>query len=125
MKLLLDTQVLLWWLMTPKRLSARVAKLIASGRTQVYVSAVTSWEIEIKRALRKLKVPADLDEQLVANRFEEIPLRARHTRLLRELPSHHQDPFDRILIAQAKVEGLTLVTADANILRYPVPTIET
>ncbi len=120
MRLLLDTQVVLWWFIMPKRLSARTTKAIARSRSQVYVSAVTPWEIEIKRALGKLKTPADLPEQLVRSRFEELPLQTRHVQLLRTLPPLHQDPFDRILICQATCEDLTLVTADPNILEYPV-----
>ena len=125
MRLLLDTQVLLWWLMAPKRLDARASNLISNGRNQALVSVVSLWEIEIKRQLGKLKTPDDLEEQLRINRFEELPVRAAHCRALRELPPHHQDPFDRMLVAQARNDDLTLVTADANVLLYPVKTLET
>lgn len=123
MKLLLDTHVLLWWFIRPKKINARAAKLIRSGRQAVWFSACSVWEIEIKRALRKLTVPDDLLEVAAESRFTELPVTAMHAQELRHLPGHHADPFDRLLVAQARMEGMTIVTVDENILAYPVSTI--
>jgi PIN domain nuclease of toxin-antitoxin system len=121
--LLLDTHVLLWCLSAPDKLSAKTRKRIERADQVVFVSAASAWEIEIKRDLGKLKAPKDLAYQLQAKRFTELPLEVRHTAALSSLPRLHQDPFDRMLIAQAMADGLTLVTADGAIRAYPVPTI--
>lgn len=123
MSLLLDTQVLLWCLAEPGRLSRRVRRRIESPTERVLVSAVSAWEIEIKRALGKLEAPDDLDRQLSERRFAELELRIQHVQELWTLPSLHRDPFDRMLIAQASAEDLTLVTADAMVRAYPVKTL--
>jgi PIN domain nuclease of toxin-antitoxin system len=121
--LLLDTQVLLWCLADPGRLSHRTRRRIESPTERVLVSAVSAWEIEIKRALGKLKAPDDLDRQLSERRFAELELRVQHVQELWTLPDLHRDPFDRMLIAQASAEGLTLVTADERVRAYPVKTL--
>jgi len=87
------------------------------------VSVVSAWEMEIKRALGKLQVPDDLATQLKHLRFLELPLQFRHVQRLRKLPKLHRDPFDRMLVAQAMVDGLTLVTRDRNVLAYPVKSL--
>lgn len=122
-RLLLDTHVLLWALADPHRLKAAVRKRIEAGANEVYVSAASAWEMEIKQALGKLEVPRDLEEQLRAARFVELPVRIQHAVELRTLPPHHRDPFDRLLIAQAKVEQLSIVTRDRKFDRYGVPLI--
>jgi PIN domain nuclease of toxin-antitoxin system len=122
-KLLLDTHVLLWCFIRPKKISARAAKLIRSGQHAVWFSACSVWEIEIKRATGKLTIPDDLLEVAAESRFTELPVTALHAQELRHLPNHHADPFDRLLVAQARVEGMTLVTVDEKILAYPVSTI--
>lgn len=123
MKLLLDTHVLLWALTTPERLSERTRAAVADPHHAVFVSAASGWEIEIKRALGKLTTPADLEQQLRNRRFLELPVRLRHTTATRDLPPLHRDPFDRILVAQAIVEDLVLVTADEQMFPYPVRTM--
>ena len=90
----------------------------------VFISAVSAWEIEIKRALGKLVAPDDLEVQARALRFTELPLHIRHVRAIATLPPLHRDPFDRMLIAQAVVDGLVLITADKAIRGYPVKTIQ-
>lgn len=125
MKLLLDTHVLLWALATPERLSERVRAAIADARHTVFVSSASSWEIEIKRALGKLRAPTDLDLQLRDRRFVELPVRVRHTEALRDLPPLHRDPFDRMLIAQALTDDLTLVSADEQLRAYSVRMLQT
>jgi PIN domain nuclease of toxin-antitoxin system len=121
MKLLLDTQALLWWLFDIPRLGRTARRAIDRPTAEVYVSAVSSVEISIKSVKGKLKAPEDLPAQLAANDFIELPLGVRHGLAMAELPSHHGDPFDRMLVAQAHVEGLTLVTADSMLTTYGVP----
>jgi len=119
MSLLLDTHVVLWWLTDDPSLSPDV-KFRLDSEPDVYVSAATTWEVAIKQAIGKLKAPADLPERIRDSGFEELPITIRHTITAGRLPLLHRDPFDRILVAQAQHEDLTLVTRDADILRYEV-----
>jgi len=119
MRLLLDTHILLWWVMGDRRLPKDVAAVLASAESDVAVSAATMWEITIKRMLGRIDV--DLEEltaSIAADGFSELPLRFSHSLKLEVLPRLHDDPFDRILIAQSIAEGRQLVTKDAEILRY-------
>jgi PIN domain nuclease of toxin-antitoxin system len=125
MKLLLDTQALLWWLAESHQLGRVARSILADGGNTVYVSAVSVWEMEIKRALGKLCAPDNIEETMEAERFLELPVRIAHTTALRDLPSVHRDPFDRLLVAQARVEGLSLVTSDPVFERYGVSLIVT
>jgi PIN domain nuclease of toxin-antitoxin system len=120
MNLLLDTQVLVWCLAADRRLRNAARQAIEDDGNRVWVSAASAWEIEIKAALGKLRVPDDLLTQMTAIRFDELPVRIEHALFLRRLPALHRDPFDRILIAQALCEGFTLVTADPVLREYPV-----
>jgi PIN domain nuclease of toxin-antitoxin system len=120
MNLLLDTQVLVWCLAADRRLRNAARQAIEDDANRVWVSAASAWEIEIKAALGKLRVPDDLLTQMTAIRFDELPVRIEHALFLRRLPALHRDPFDRILIAQALCEGFTLVTADPVLREYPV-----
>ena len=120
MNLLLGTQVLVWCLAADRRLRNAARQAIEDDGNRVWVSAASAWEIEIKAALGKLRVPDDLLTQMTAIRFDELPVRIEHALFLRRLPALHRDPFDRILIAQALCEGLTLVTADPVLREYPV-----
>jgi len=121
MKLLLDTHVLLWWLDDPENISEAAGSAIRSPENPVYVSAATIWEIVIKKALGKLDAPDNLNEVLRACQFSPLSITAEHAMAVGGLQPHHHDPFDRILIAQAKVEGLVIVTRDSDVLRYSVP----
>ena len=123
MRLLLDTHALLWWLADDPTLSAEARKAIADAGSVVYVSAASAWEIAIKRSLGKLEAPEELDEALAANAFAPLPITIGHALAAGRLPNHHQDPFDRMLVAQAMAEGLTLVTRDENIAKYDVATL--
>jgi len=123
LRLLLDTQVLIWTLTNPKRLSGQARATIAEGENRVFVSLATPWEIAIKTALGKLAPPEDLEEQLREKRFELLPIALPHTRAVASLPLLHSDPFDRMLIAQAQVDRMTLITTDRQIRRYPVATL--
>ena len=118
MRILLDTRVLLWWLEGSPSLSAQARELIRDPENTVFVSAVSLWEIWLKQSLGKLRLPVDFTGRLAAESFESLPLLASHPRQVSLLPWRHRDPFDRMLIAQATVEGLALVSRDAEIRRY-------
>lgn len=119
---LLDTHTLLWWLLDRSRLSPASLDAIRLS-PGVYVSAASAWEIAIKKGLSKLSAPDDLAEQLVVNQFRELPVTVSHSLSVLTLPLIHGDPFDRLLVAQAKLEGLVIVTRDADIPRYGVPVL--
>ncbi|MGH3593494.1 MAG: type II toxin-antitoxin system VapC family toxin, partial [Pseudonocardiaceae bacterium] len=111
MRLLLDTNVLIWWLAESPRLSKETRDAI-TAEPEVIVSAVSAFEIAVKSAIGKLRVPGDLEVQIVEQAMTELPVTVRHGLAVGQLPMHHRDPFDRLLIAQAQCEGLTIVTAD-------------
>jgi PIN domain nuclease of toxin-antitoxin system len=121
--LLLDTHVLLWWLDNPKKLSQQALQAIQDERNVVFVSAAVIWEIVIKKSLRKLTSPDNIDEVIAANHFESLSITVGHALAVERLPPHHRDPFDRMLVAQAIVEGMTLVNRDVEIGKYPVAQI--
>ena len=127
MELLLDTHILLWWLLADPQLDQQASAAIADPTNRVYVSAASAWEIAIKAALGKLQIPGPasswLPAELASNRFTPLPIDMRHALGVETLPKHHTDPFDRILIAQAAAEGLTIVTHDAQFAHYSVPLI--
>lgn len=120
MKLLLDTPRADLVSVAPSALRANTRDKLEDPDNLVLVSTVSAWEMEIKRALGKLRAPADLDEQLRQRRFTELPVHLRHVRALRDLPPLHRDPFDRMLVAQALADDLTLVTHDKRVQRYQV-----
>ncbi len=120
MNLLLDTHVVLWALAEPERLSAEARSAIEDGRDAVFVSAASAWEIGIKRALGKLMAPDQLVEALAAAGFQPLPITVEHATTAGALPPHHHDPFDRMLVAQAMMEGLTVVTRDRSFEPYGV-----
>jgi PIN domain nuclease of toxin-antitoxin system len=121
--LLLDSHVLLWWLAESPRLSRSAYEAIADSSNEIVVSAVTPWELEIKRAAGRLRAPEDLVAQLSAARFHALPITVEHGVAAARLPLHHGDPFDRMLIAQAQLEGLTIVTRDPRFAPYSVATM--
>ncbi len=121
--LLLDTHALLWSLGDTDRLSSTAREVLSAGDVPAYVSAASVWEIAIKRASGKLKAPDDLLEQVAAARFTELGITFTHATLAGALPPHHRDPFDRMLVAQAQREKLTLVTNDPQIAAYDVPVL--
>jgi PIN domain nuclease of toxin-antitoxin system len=120
-RLLLDTHALLWAVSDPDELTERARDVLRDGRNNVLVSAASVWEIAIKRALGKLTAPDDLGPVLAAASFSPLPISLEHASLAGSLPPHHRDPFDRMLIAQAQLESLTIVTRDARFARYGVP----
>jgi PIN domain nuclease of toxin-antitoxin system len=119
MKLLLDTHVLLWWLTDDTTLSDDV-KSTLDHDPDVYVSSATVWEIAIKQAIGKISQPAELGELIRGSGFRELPIRFQHAAAAGRLPLLHRDPFDRMLVAQARCEDLTLVTRDAQCQKYDV-----
>jgi PIN domain nuclease of toxin-antitoxin system len=123
---LLDTHIFLWWLNGDSRLSERCSEIISDGDNEVLFSVVSAWEIAVKVRLGRLVLPKALEpyisEQVWMNRFEILPIDLIHALRTSLLPDHHKDPFDRMLIAQAQVEDLTILTADTEIARYPVRT---
>ena len=124
MNLLLDTHVLLWWLDDNPTLSGRAREAIAEGTNLVFVSATVIWEIRIKQSLGKLKIPKDFKNILDQQPFEMLAITAEHAHAVGNLPSYHRDPFDRMLIAQAKVEELTVVTRDIHFKKYKIPILQ-
>ncbi len=124
-RLLLDTHVFLWWLADDPRLGNTARKAIGDGRNQVYVSAASGREIAIKRTLGKLDAPGNLDAMVAEAGFLHLPITFFHGELAGTLPRHHRDPFDRMLVAQAQAEGLTLVTNDRGIAAYGVRILST
>ena len=120
MRLLLDTHILLWWLTDDPQLVEPARGAIADASAHVLVSAATAWEITVKQAAGRLEAPEDLLDVLTANRFDTLPITAAHAIGAGRLPPHHADPFDRMLIAQAQEEGLTLVSADRRFTDYDV-----
>ncbi len=120
MRLLLDTQVLIWTLLQPNRLLATTQEAIEDGANDVFVSIASPWEIAIKKSRGNLDPPDDLEVQLAEKRFSLLPISLSHTRAIESLPHHHGDPFDRMLVAQAQTNGLTIVTSDHKIARYQV-----
>jgi PIN domain nuclease of toxin-antitoxin system len=121
--LLLDTHALLWSVGDEDRLPPAVHEVLSAGVVPAHVSVASIWEIAIKRAAGKLDVPEDLLDKVAAARFIELGITFAHATRAGALPPHHRDPFDRMLIAQAQSEGLTLVTHDERIRLYEVPVL--
>ncbi|HEX4756692.1 MAG TPA: type II toxin-antitoxin system VapC family toxin [Terracidiphilus sp.] len=121
MKLLLDTRAFLWWDSSDTRLPDALRSAIASPGNEIFVSAVTVWEIAIKRASGKLVFHASAEKAIEEQGFLPLPIQVEHAEWAGSLPQLHRDPFDRLLVAQAQLEGLILVSVDKQILRYQVP----
>jgi PIN domain nuclease of toxin-antitoxin system len=119
-RLLADSHVLLWWLDGAQRLSEPVRDAFADPATELYLSAASIWELAVKQSVGKLEVDVDLGEHAREQGFTDLPVTFAHAAAVRDLPFHHRDPFDRMLVAQARVERLTLVTADSVIPLYDV-----
>jgi len=122
-RLLLDTEALIWWDANDPRLGGNARALI-QGATEVYVSAASSWEITIKRALGKLRTSRRPAQVVLDGGFFQLPVTFEHTEAVGGLPPHHNDPFDRLILAAAQVEGLTIVTSDRWFPFYGLPLID-
>ena len=127
MRYLLDTHVWLWMLADPDRIRADLAAELRASRTRLLLSAASSWEIAIKTGLGKLELPAPagrfVPEQLAEDGIDPLPIQHAHALRVADLPPHHSDPFDRLLVAQAQLERCTFLTADAQILDYDVDVV--
>ena len=126
MKLLLDTHVLLWAAGQPEKLSESARTLLTTPENALFFSAASIWEIVIKRSLgrKDFKVdPARLKKMLITHGYTELPVTAEHALKVETLPLLHKDPFDRLLLAQARAEGMLLLIVDASILQYQESTL--
>ena len=127
MKLLLDTHTFLWLDSSPEKLSHTARAACEDPTNQLYLSVVSAWEIQIKRQINRLQLGVSLDQmirgQQSANDLRILPVELNHVYILEELPLHHNDPFDRLLIAQAKAEQAWLVSGDRQFQPYPVDVI--
>jgi PIN domain nuclease of toxin-antitoxin system len=123
-KLLLDTHVALWWQLDDRRLNRAARRAIATADV-VWLSAVSGWEVAIKVAQGRLRLREPFRVLIAADDFTQLPITLEHADTLLELPPHHKDPFDRVLVAQAKVEGAMLVSHDRAFAPYGVPMIWT
>ncbi len=120
---MLDSHTVLWWRADDERLSERARLAIEDPDALPYFSSASIWELGIKQAKGKLKIPADLPEALLGEGFIEIAMNSSHALQAATLPPHHDDPFDRMLVAQACGERLTIVTRDDRIAAYDVPVL--
>jgi len=127
MKVLIDTHTFLWWNTGDPLLSVHAKEIIADGRNEVYLSAASVWEIVIKTAKARLILPEApaqyISKRMSLYRFKSMPIQISHAAHVYELPPHHNDPFDRMLIAQSRLESMPLVTRDEEIQRYDLETI--
>ena len=123
MNLLLDTHALLWWLGDDSSLSEQAREAIAAPENAVFLSAAVVWEIRIKQSIGKLTVPPVFGDVLADEHFVELPITIDHVNQLEGLPMIHRDPFDRMLVAQAMFEGLTIVSRDQVIGAYGVKVV--
>ena len=128
MKLLLDTHVWLWWNTAPDRIAAAARRQIGDTRNEVFLSAASVWEMAIKRQMGKLPLPEPValyvNRRLASDAIADLPVTAEHAAAVETLELLHRDPFDRILIVQARREGLRLLTADDQVLAYGTPTAD-
>jgi len=127
MRLLLDTHVLIWWDSAPDTLSSRALGLLLDPENEMILSVASLWEMQVKAQLGKLMLRKSLRDlvsaQQAMNRLTLLPVRPEHAYALEDLPAHHKDPFDRMIVAQAKVEGLSVVSHDTVMRLYPVPVL--
>ena len=124
MNLFLDTHALLWWLSDSPNLPAEGRNAIADAGNLIVVSAAVIWEIRIKQALGKLEIPSNFCRVIKDQGFELLSITADHAYAAGDLPMHHRDPFDRMIIAQAKLEGLKVITHDNIFKKYDIPVLE-
>lgn len=120
MRYLIDSHIFLWWLSGDKKISGSIQRILENPQNQIYVSVATLWEISIKHTLGKLPLKTTLSEMISVSGFEVLSITGDHILELEKLPFLHNDPFDRILIAQTKAEDFIFITVDAQIRKYDV-----
>ena len=127
MRYLLDTHVFLWWNLGDSQLSDNVTAIISDGNNEIFLSAVSAWEIAIKVAKKRLTIPEEpvrfVPSRMQLHGFQPLPIQIHHATRIYELPIYHTDPFDRLLIAQSQIESMPLISVDADIRRYEVEVI--
>lgn len=127
MRVLLDTHAFLWWIADDPKLSPRAREIFAGGDNELFFSAASAWEIAIKTQIGRLKLPEKPDrfvpDQFSINAIKSLPIQINHALHVATLPDHHQDPFDRLLVAQAQLEGFPILSADPQIGKYRVDVI--
>lgn len=123
MQYLLDTHIVLWWLTNPSKIAPNIREVIANKKNKIFISSVSFWEMAIKQSLGRLNIPNNVIEVLLKEGFEMLPLIAEESLGISDLPFIHTDPFDRMLIIQAKLNNLALITDDSKITQYPVVTL--
>ncbi|MFI4937980.1 MAG: type II toxin-antitoxin system VapC family toxin [Candidatus Berkiellales bacterium] len=123
MNYLLDTHIILWWLTEPEKIATTARKIISDKKEQIYLSGASFWEMAIKQSIGRLKLPVNIIEVLVSEGFETLPIMPQECLSVADLPPIHHDPFDRMLVVQAKLNDLVLITKDEKIISYPVLTL--
>jgi len=127
MRVLLDTHSFLWAITDPDKMSPQALEILSNKSNQVFLSVASGWEIAIKSKLGKLSLPINIEsyilKQIAIAAIDVLPIQMSHALHVYKLPLHHQDPFDRIIIAQSQLENLPIVTGDSTIARYPVRTL--
>lgn len=121
---MLDTQVFIWWMESNKRLPRNINLLINDPQNTISISVASAWEMVIKRQKGKLRVPKDIEGGIKAGGFSLLPIELEHVLRIEKLPLFHKDPFDRILISQAQIEYLTLISNDRKIWRYKIDVLK-
>jgi PIN domain nuclease of toxin-antitoxin system len=119
-RLLLDTHIVLWSVTADPAMPKRFRNILLMDDAEIYISAVSVWEVSIKRAIGKMPAPMDIFDRALDAGCLELPVTWKHARAVEAMPLHHADPFDRLLIAQARIEGLVLATADRVFAKYDV-----
>jgi len=124
MRYLLDTHVILWWLTCPEKISTKAQEIIRDKSNHIFISSTSFWEMGIKKGLGRLTLPQNILETLAAENFKILPILPEEGLGTADLPLLHTDPFDRLLIIQAKLHDLVIITRDSKIAEYPVVVIE-
>ncbi len=127
MKYLLDTHIFLWWNLGTGQLSQQIVDIMSDGSNEIFLSAVSAWEITIKVAKKRLTIPEEperfLPSRMQLHGFQPLPIQIHHAARVHGLPLHHKDPFDRLLIAQSQVESMPLISVDNDIRKYEVEVV--
>jgi PIN domain nuclease of toxin-antitoxin system len=124
MQYLLDTHVFLWWLTTPEKIHAKAQKIIRDKSNDIFISSASFWEMSIKKSLGRLTIPHNIMETTTSENFKILPILPEECIGVADLPMLHSDPFDRLLIIQAKLQNLVFITKDKKIAEYPVVTLK-